>query len=300
MSSIRHNGKRQIKVPSKLVDSDYGTNVTKNRKKSKNKVLNDEVGGTDGFGKDLWDEVRNVTLTQDKCDEVCEEVENRGTEVNETNSDKEEDLVQPTPAKCNVSEVPMNTVNSSYARVLNKSLNNKLMLIPTEVGVDGIEVVIFDDEIVKEGSKKWELTGRFGLKQILPHGNGVFLFKFKSGNGINDVIESGIWMVNVTTHMCNMGNGRTGFARVLIEAEACKGLPAQIEIVYRNSDNMEMGRKSVKVEYDWKPPLCFFCSVFGHKDDKCSFRPKIVEEIEAANEELKKMNEAKRKEKGSK
>ncbi|GKA03115.1 hypothetical protein Tco_0675896 [Tanacetum coccineum] len=149
MSSIRHNGKRQIRVPSKVADSDYGTNVTKNRNKSKNKVLNDEVGrtdGADGFGKDLGDEVWNITLTQDKCDEVCEEVENRGTEVNETNSDKEEDLVQPTPAKCNVSAVPVNTVNSSNTRVLNKSLDNKLMLIPTEVGVDGIEVVIFDDE----------------------------------------------------------------------------------------------------------------------------------------------------------
>ncbi|GJZ48771.1 RNA-directed DNA polymerase, eukaryota, reverse transcriptase zinc-binding domain protein [Tanacetum coccineum] len=179
---------------------------------------------------------------------------------------------------------------------------------------------------------------------------------FKSANGINDVIESGLWMVNskpmfvqkwdpfvclekaeptklplwvkfknlpleawsikgisiaswlgnplimdqVTTHMCNMGNGRTGFARVLIEVEACKGFHDQIEIVYRNSDNMEIERKYVKVEYDWKPPLCSFCSMFGHKDDKCSCRPKTVEEIEAANEELRKMNEAKRKEKESK
>nr|GEY82131.1 hypothetical protein [Tanacetum cinerariifolium] len=275
-------------------------------KKSNNNVLNDEVGGTEGadcLGKDLGDEVKNVTLTQDKCNEVCEEVENKGTGVNETNSDKEANLVQPTPDKNNVSKVPVNIVNSSYAKVLNKSLDNKLMLIPTENGVDGIEVVIFDDEIVKEGSKKWELNvcvyfvgykmsyqehiynlsrmwGKFGLKQFLSNGNGVFLFKFKSENGINDVIKSGPWMVNawstkgisaissrlgnplimdqVTTNMCNMGNGRAGFARVLIEVEACKGLLDQIEIVYRNK------------------------------------------EIEAANEELRKIEEDKRKEKEGK
>nr|GEX03552.1 hypothetical protein [Tanacetum cinerariifolium] len=292
---------------------------------------------------------------KDKCNEVCEEVENRGTGVNETNSDKEANLVQSTPDKNNVSEVPMNIVNSSYAKVLNKSLDNKLMLIPTKNGVDGIEVVIFDDEIVKEGSKKWELNvcdyfvgykmsyqehrynlfrmwGKFGLKQIFPNGNGLFLFKFKSENGINDVIKSRPWMVNgktmfmqkwdpsstngisaiasrlgnplimdqVTTNICNMGNGRAGFARVLIEVEACKGLLDQIEIVYRNSENMEIGRKFVKVEYDWKPSLCSFCLVFGHKDDNCGCRPKTVEEIEAANEELRKIEEDKKKEKEGK
>ncbi|GJV56808.1 RNA-directed DNA polymerase, eukaryota, reverse transcriptase zinc-binding domain protein [Tanacetum coccineum] len=287
----------------------------------------------------------------DKSDETCEEVEsenvslNRGIKVNVTNNDKEdEDL---------------------------------LMLIPTEVGMDGTEVVIFDDEIVKEGSKKWELIvcgyfmgykmsyqelrynlyrmwGKFGLKHIFPHGNGVFLFKFKNENGINDVIKNGPWMVNgkpmfvqkwdptvclekaeptklplwvkfknlpleawntkgisaiasrlgnplimdqVTTHMCNMGNGRAGYARVLIEVEAGKGLPDQIEIVYRNSDNMEIGRKFIKVEYDWKLPMCSFCLVFGHKDDKCGCRPKTVEELKSNREEARKEEEAKRKSK---
>ncbi|GKB86604.1 hypothetical protein Tco_0958876 [Tanacetum coccineum] len=47
----------------------------------------------------------------------------------------------------------------SYAKIVsNNILDNKLDLIPTEINVDGIEVVIFDEEIVNEGSKKWELT----------------------------------------------------------------------------------------------------------------------------------------------
>nr|GEX45738.1 putative ribonuclease H-like domain-containing protein [Tanacetum cinerariifolium] len=43
----------------------------------------------------------------------------------------------------------------SYAKMVNNSnLNNKLSLIPTEVNDKCIEVVIFDEEIVNEGSKK--------------------------------------------------------------------------------------------------------------------------------------------------
>ncbi|GJX37022.1 hypothetical protein Tco_0250325, partial [Tanacetum coccineum] len=49
------------------------------------------------------------------------------------------------------------------------SLDNKLNLIPTKINDDGAEVVIFDEEIVKEGSKKWELTvcGHFACSFML-------------------------------------------------------------------------------------------------------------------------------------
>nr|GEX15550.1 RNA-directed DNA polymerase, eukaryota, reverse transcriptase zinc-binding domain protein [Tanacetum cinerariifolium] len=300
MSSFRHNEKHQIRVPSKLVDSDYDTNITKNRKKSNNKVLNDEVGGNEGadyLGKNLGDEVRNVTLTRDKCNEVCEEVKNRGTRVNETNSDKETDLVQPTPDKNSVSEVPVNTVNFSYTKVLNKSLDNKLMLIPTEISTDGIEEVIFNDEIVKEGKKSKPTKLPLWVKfKKLP----LEAWSTKGISAITSRLGKPLIMDQVTTNMCNMGNGRAGFARVLIKVEACKGLLDQIEIMYRNNENMEIERKFVKVEYDWKPSLCSFCLVFGHKNDNYGCRPKTMEEIEAANEELRKMKEAKRKEKEGK
>ncbi|GJZ52113.1 zinc knuckle CX2CX4HX4C containing protein [Tanacetum coccineum] len=61
---------------------------------------------------------------------------------------------------------------------------------------NGVEVVIFDDEIIKEGGKKWDLTGKYRLKNIITHGNEIYLFKFKNENGLSDVIENGPWMVN--------------------------------------------------------------------------------------------------------
>nr|GEX78796.1 RNA-directed DNA polymerase, eukaryota, reverse transcriptase zinc-binding domain protein [Tanacetum cinerariifolium] len=84
-----------------------------------------------------------------------------------------------------------------------------------------------------------------------------------------------------------VGTGRVGFARVLVEVEAEKGLPDTIEIEYRDCEKVVTGKKYVKVEYDWKLALCSFCKVFGNNDKKCSTRPKTDEELE----ELKK-NEA--------
>ncbi|GJU13272.1 RNA-directed DNA polymerase, eukaryota, reverse transcriptase zinc-binding domain protein [Tanacetum coccineum] len=267
MSTIRQNEKCQVRVPSKLVDSNYGTKVNKTRKKTKNTVLNDKIGGVDGPGKDLKVESVNESENREKSEEVSEEAENRGIKVDETNNDKEKDgLVCPElDTKCNVSETKKFATNSddiSYAKVLNQRLDNKLTLIPTEVVEDGIKV-----ELRYNIFRMW---GKFRLKHIMPRGNGVYLFKFKNENGISDVIENGPWMVNV---------------------ETCKGLPDQIEIVYKNNDNMVTGRKFLKVKYDWKPPLCSFCS---HKVDKCGCRPKTMKELEALKEETRKEEEVNR------
>ncbi|PWA54185.1 hypothetical protein CTI12_AA436950 [Artemisia annua] len=81
------------------------------------------------------------------------------------------------------------------------------------------EFVIFDEEIVIEGSMKWELSacgyfvgwkmtmlelsynlfrmwGKHGVKHILNQGNGVFVFKFNNIQGLQTFIKSGQWIVN--------------------------------------------------------------------------------------------------------
>ncbi|GKB62957.1 RNA-directed DNA polymerase, eukaryota, reverse transcriptase zinc-binding domain protein [Tanacetum coccineum] len=249
-------------------------------------------------------------------------------------------------------------IKVSYANIASSnSFDNKLNLIPTETNEDGVEVVIFDEEIVSAGSKKWELTvcgyligykcpimsldtiysecgGKFGLKSIIPNGNGVFLFKFRSNKGIQSFIEMRPCMVNgkpmfvqkwdpsvsldkvepnklplwvklrnlpleawttkgisvvasrlgtplimdqATTNMCKISYGKVGFARVLIDVEAEKGLPDKTKIVYKNIDGLVTCKKSVDVNYDWSPPICSFCKVFGHCDKNCVCRPKSVE-----------------------
>nr|GEU69349.1 RNA-directed DNA polymerase, eukaryota, reverse transcriptase zinc-binding domain protein [Tanacetum cinerariifolium] len=200
MSSVRQNAKRQIRVPSKLVDSNYGLVNGKNQKKKK-KSLNDVTMCNDSLESnqvDFWEEVNvsqtgvNPVLVEEvRVENVSQTVENvvDSQNFNSQKGDKEGRKV-------------------SYANIMsNGSLDNKLDLIPTEINKDGIVVVVFDEEIVNEGSKKWELTvcgyfvrykmsyqeliynlfrmwGKFGFQSIIPNGNGVFLFKFRNNEGI--------------------------------------------------------------------------------------------------------------------
>ena len=80
-------------------------------------------------------------------------------------------------------------------------------------------------------------------------------------------------MDQMTTSMCNNGYGRLRYARVLVEMEACKGLPDKIEVVYKDDSNNIKKRKTVKVEYPWKPLVCSHCDVFGHSLQACKIRP---------------------------
>ncbi|GKA69770.1 hypothetical protein Tco_0775834 [Tanacetum coccineum] len=53
---------------------------------------------------------------------------------------------------------------------------------------------------------------------------------------------------------------------MLMEVEAKRGFVDEIEVFY-----MSLGRSmKLRVEYPWKPPLCTYCKVFGHRYDKCS------------------------------
>ncbi|PWA81545.1 hypothetical protein CTI12_AA184580 [Artemisia annua] len=218
-------------------------------------------------------------------------------------------------AKTNVDNDKNGTDNrKTYASMVinDYGLDNKLCQIPTRINEDGSEFVIFDDEIVSEGCKKWELTacgyfvgykmyimelnyhlfrmwGKFGLKSIMDIGNGRFVFKFSNEQGLNTVIENGVWIVNnkamvvqkwdasvdlnkvepdvlplwvkfvnlpleawttkglssiasrlgkqvmmdsMTTKMCSQRVGRLGYARVLVEVDAKKGIPDHVDIMY--------------------------------------------------------------------
>ncbi|PWA86097.1 hypothetical protein CTI12_AA142600 [Artemisia annua] len=60
-----------------------------------------------------------------------------------------------------------------------------------------------------------------------------------------------------------------GYARVMVEVSAKKILPDVVEMVYRNRNGGEICRKNVNVKYDWTPPRCSNCCVYGHSDQVC-------------------------------
>ncbi|GJS63251.1 hypothetical protein Tco_0677815 [Tanacetum coccineum] len=72
----------------------------------------------------------------------------------------------------------------------------------------------------------------------------------------------------MTTRMCAHGVGSLGYARVLVEANAKKGLNDNINVLYKDKINGEQFVKKVRVEYDWKPPVCSHCGGVGNRKEK--------------------------------
>ncbi|GJR95969.1 hypothetical protein Tco_0268143 [Tanacetum coccineum] len=100
-------------------------------------------------------------------------------------------------------------------------------------------------------------------------------------------------MDSMASYVCKSGMRRTKYARVLVDIEAKKGLKEEIELQYRDKDQVVKGTKKIKVEYDWQPPICSHCNVFRYNYEKCSKRIKTDEEIaKEAVEKSKKVKEA--------
>ncbi|GJY56041.1 hypothetical protein Tco_0455156 [Tanacetum coccineum] len=132
---------------------------------------------------------------------------------------------------------------------------------------------------------------KFGFQKIMCDEDGFYYFKFESITGLEQVLEQGPWLIKNTLIILNkwtpnlvlskdqvtrvpvwvkmhkvpivaFSDGRIGFARALIEVSV---------------------ENELKEEYEWKPPLCNECHVFGHVSEKYPKRvpeiPKTVEEI---------------------
>ncbi|GKA43910.1 zinc knuckle CX2CX4HX4C containing protein [Tanacetum coccineum] len=292
-----------------------------------------EIQGKEGSSNGVDNEAKDANMNMDpnvvngKGNEVDSQNEVDGCilenvtpmipKVNTTN-------VSPTPKTINV---PISTqaypVKQSYANITTKFevlIDNKLKTIPTGMDENCDEYMIFDDELINEGSSKWNLTlcGYFvGHKMHI---------NFHHEKGLNEVVEKGPWMViykplvvqkwdinmsidktepdklplwdrlcnlpleawsingisalasrigkplimdAMTASMCKHGTGRIGYARVLVEVQAKKDLPEKIDDVYQNALKETIGHKTLQVRYDWTPPLCTECGVFGHSQDKC-------------------------------
>ncbi|GKC13183.1 hypothetical protein Tco_1009965, partial [Tanacetum coccineum] len=78
-----------------------------------------------------------------------------------------------------------------------------------------------------------------------------------------------------TSAMCVEPWGRMGYVRTLIEVSADKELKQEVIMVVPiiNREGISHMFKKIKIKYEWKPPLCLDCHVFGHASEQC---PKCV------------------------
>ncbi|XP_071739330.1 uncharacterized protein [Rutidosis leptorrhynchoides] len=110
-------------------------------------------------------------------------------------------------------------VQSSYAKIAKSELDKKLSFVPLAKDSDGEDIVVFDEVLVAEGASRWDKTAygyliggnmpfgalqyilrkmwhKFGMKDISMDQNQICYFKFRSIEGMNEVIEKGPWIVN--------------------------------------------------------------------------------------------------------
>ncbi|GJR31830.1 zf-CCHC domain-containing protein [Tanacetum coccineum] len=86
---------------------------------------------------------------------------------------------------------------------------------------------------------------------------------------ITSQIGRPIMVDSFTSEMCDATWGRMGYARALIEISADKALKQEVVMAVPIEDGAGHTLERIKLEYEWKPPLCLECHVFGHDSNSC-------------------------------
>ncbi|KAK9050762.1 hypothetical protein SSX86_030268 [Deinandra increscens subsp. villosa] len=79
-----------------------------------------------------------------------------------------------------------------------------------------------------------------------------------------------------TEAMCHDNWGRSSYARALIEISSLHEFKEMVSIAIPELDGSNYTVVNVQVEYEWKPPRCNRCGVFGHTDTSCPKMPPKV------------------------
>ncbi|GJU85945.1 hypothetical protein Tco_1293491 [Tanacetum coccineum] len=72
-----------------------------------------------------------------------------------------------------------------------------------------------------------------------------------------------------TSDMCMQSWGRSSYVRVMIELRADVELKDNIVVAKPKITREGHYTCNVRVEYEWKPPRCSSCKVFGHIHEEC-------------------------------
>ncbi|GKC74243.1 zinc knuckle CX2CX4HX4C containing protein [Tanacetum coccineum] len=82
-----------------------------------------------------------------------------------------------------------------------------------------------------------------------------------------------IMLDSYTSSMCLQSCGRMDYARALIDFRADREFKEDMVIVTPNVEDGGEVIHTVRVVYEWEPPRCGVCMVFGHDDMLCPKRP---------------------------
>ncbi|GKB85326.1 zinc knuckle CX2CX4HX4C containing protein [Tanacetum coccineum] len=98
--------------------------------------------------------------------------------------------------------------------------------------------------------------------------------------------------------MCKDSWGRSSFARCLIEINSETDFKESITIGIPELDGPGFIKETIRVEYEWKPPRCHTCNIFGHTGDSCPKKVVVTPVANDTNDGFQKVVNKKRNNKG--
>ncbi|GKE31196.1 reverse transcriptase domain, reverse transcriptase zinc-binding domain protein, partial [Tanacetum coccineum] len=108
--------------------------------------------------------------------------------------------------------------------------------------------------------------GKYGLvRSMFSSSTGLFSFQFSSMDGLDAMLENDPW---------------SSYARPMIELRADVKLKDNIVVAMPKITREGFYTCNIHVKYEWKPPSCECCKVFGHVQEEC---PKNIDADETEN-----------------
>ncbi|GJV91819.1 cytokinin dehydrogenase 3-like protein [Tanacetum coccineum] len=184
-------------------------------------------------------------------------------ELDSTNTKgKQEGNVGKTPSS---STVDPNIGPTSYAKLVTgepsrKSVNFHTLITPARNGVDvaiPLELLelLANDFLIRNMVSFWKAGD-------LPRG-------IQIEDGLSAIaIGTPFMLDSYTSDMCMQSWGRSRYARAIIELRADVELKDAIMVSMPKLVGEGFYTCTIRVKYEWKPPMCACCKVFGHVQDK--------------------------------
>ncbi|GKA56294.1 kinase-like domain, phloem protein 2-like protein, partial [Tanacetum coccineum] len=101
------------------------------------------------------------------------------------------------------------------------------------------------------------------------HGVPITAFSEDGLNAIATKLGTPLMLDSYTSDMCMQSWGRSSYARVMIELRADVELKDNIVVAMPKITREGHYTCNIRVEYEWKPPRCSSCKVFGYIHEKC-------------------------------
>ncbi|GJR13698.1 zinc knuckle CX2CX4HX4C containing protein [Tanacetum coccineum] len=175
-----------------------------------------------------------------------------------------------------IQSVDINTKSTSYAGAAGVSakdqpkVNSNFRTLVANPVFDGVNISIPCKVVEKEQ------VAETSCEKIMMNSKGFFFFKFNLRDGWEAVLEGGPWLIRKsliihiqTSSMCNESWVRSSFTRCRIEvnSELISWYISNIGIPSLSGDAFT--KETIRVEYEWRPPRCDICKIFGHVHDHC-------------------------------